>query len=381
MAKSKTDITEVFSGDEIAIKDLIKVFWDRRIYFIVCMTIMLLLAVVQIVSTKKYFSSVSKYITEQSPSMANDASSGFSELLGLPSKSKSQGTSFSDPSFFPTILGSQSFLSPLMKESFYFEIYDKNMTLKEFVLQYDDNSFLSKVISKVRGLPQRMFSSFQNNESRTSQIKNSNSGSKNSTSVPIERYELISPILELSSSDLSAMSLLAKRIDVSFSGNIVTISTEMPDALVCAQLNQLVSARLLDFVIENETEKERRDLEFLERRVISAKENFQSSQKNLAIFKDKNQGVISAAAAIEQQRLQSEYNIFFEIYRQLASDLENKKVALEEKVPVFTVFEPVYVPVSPVGVGSVRSIVLFLALGFVLGGLIILIIIFKTLFK
>src|SRR5690606_12994998 len=55
-------------------------------------------------------------------------------------------------------------------------------------------------------------------------------------------------------------------------------------------------------------------------------------------------GNMTAVAAIEGQRLENEYNLAFDIYRNFSTELEQLKVKLNQDTPVFTVVESVRVP-------------------------------------
>ena len=44
------------------------------------------------------------------------------------------------------------------------------------------------------------------------------------------------------------------------------------------------------------------------------------------------------------QQLQAEYNLAFNVYTELAKQLETKRIKLKEDQPIFTIIEPVSVP-------------------------------------
>ena len=48
----------------------------------------------------------------------------------------------------------------------------------------------------------------------------------------------------------------------------------------------------------------------------------------------------------EYQNLQNEMNIAFEVYRGLATQLEQARISVKERTPVFSVLEPVQIPLD-----------------------------------
>lgn len=52
----------------------------------------------------------------------------------------------------------------------------------------------------------------------------------------------------------------------------------------------------------------------------------------------------TAIAKTEEERLQSEYQIAFSVYNELAKQLETAKIQVKEETPVLTVIEPITIP-------------------------------------
>lgn len=343
---------------------------------------MVIIALVQIATTPKFFVAKSTFLSDNAAK--TEVSGGFVDLLGISTSGSASG-SMRDPDFFPTIMNSQAFQLALMKETFYFGTLGKEMSLEEFASQYDDRSLVKKIMAPILSIPGKVISLIEKDPPKPvlqevdEDISNSNTDAVDTVSEEFQNKTLVSPIVNLTGNQLNAMAGLKSRIVVSASGKLVTITVRMPDALVAAQVNQLASEKLFDFVVKGETEKERRDLFYVERRVGIAKENFEQSQDLLAQFQDQNQGIISASARSQEQRLRSEHDILLGIYRKLATELEEKKIALEEKTPVFTVFDPVYVPVRPESSSSIKTIILNTFLGFFLAGTWVVFLILRAL--
>ena len=127
---------------------------------------------------------------------------------------------------------------------------------------------------------------------------------------------------------------------------MIGVSVEMPDPLAAAQVTNKVVALLTKKVTTYKSDKAKNNLEFIKSSFSDAKIEFEATQEKLASATDRNRNVSSATAQIDLQRLQNEYSLAFEVYKGLASQVEQGKIKLKEETPVFTVLEPVRVPVD-----------------------------------
>ena len=63
----------------------------------------------------------------------------------------------------------------------------------------------------------------------------------------------------------------------------------------------------------------------MEEQLATAEARFEEAQLTLAEFRDSNQGTLSAKAQTEEQRLNSEYQIAFNLYNGLTSAIRRGK--------------------------------------------------------
>ena len=64
---------------------------------------------------------------------------------------------------------------------------------------------------------------------------------------------------------------------------------------------------------------------------------------------DANKNVILQSVIIEQERLQNEMNLAYQVYSNVATQLQMAKAKVQEAKPVFAVVEPASVPLQPSG--------------------------------
>ena len=64
----------------------------------------------------------------------------------------------------------------------------------------------------------------------------------------------------------------------------------------------------------------------------------------------------------EQERLQNDMSLAYQIYSQVANQLQVSRAKVQEEKPVFAVVEPAVVPLKPSGMGLKIYILLFVFL-------------------
>ena len=130
---------------------------------------------------------------------------------------------------------------------------------------------------------------------------------------------------------------------------MTTVSVSVQDPLVAAMMVDTVLVKLQKYITTYKTTKAQEDCNSLEQLFKQRKEEYYAAQEKYAIFSDANQGVIKQSVRIEQERLQNEQNLAFQLYSQVATQLELAKAKLQEEKPYFAILEPARVPLYPSG--------------------------------
>lgn len=79
---------------------------------------------------------------------------------------------------------------------------------------------------------------------------------------------------------------------------------------------------------------------------MKLKKKYRDVQNRLAVYKDKNKYVNTAVNRIKIESLEDEYSLVYGVYMELAKQLEAKYLQVTEDTPVFTILNPVSVPVE-----------------------------------
>lgn len=125
---------------------------------------------------------------------------------------------------------------------------------------------------------------------------------------------------------------------------ILTVSVQMQNPVVSAEVTQIVLQKLQDYIIAYRTSKVKDDLAFTRKIFGEAREAYYKAQQAYAVFEDTNRNLISSSYRTEQERLKNEMTLTFNVYNSLAQKLEQDKLRVQEQTPVYTVIEPATIP-------------------------------------
>lgn len=122
------------------------------------------------------------------------------------------------------------------------------------------------------------------------------------------------------------------------------ISLEMQDPFVVATVVEAVMENLKDYMSDYRTSKVRQDVENLSLIYEQRKQDYYAAQQAYAQYVDGNRSVALRSAQAESERLQQEMNLAYQVYSQIATQLEAARIKEQEAKPVFAVLEPVAIP-------------------------------------
>jgi uncharacterized protein involved in exopolysaccharide biosynthesis len=349
-------------NDEIDLIEVAKNIWSERKLIYKITAVFFILSIIFAVGTPKEFKSETILLVETGgTSSVNGLLQQFGGLAGLSLGGTQNGDNLS-PEIFPQIIHSTPFLVEIMAEKIHSSKLDSSITVYEYLSTQIKPSVMDVFLNYTIGLPRKIISLFDKKE-------------QPDYTLP----ELINVPLNLTGQQCAIMGALASRVKVE-SGEIngtIKISAEMPDPLSSAELTNLVFKYLSKYMIEYRIQKVKTDLDFITKQNAEAKQRYFEAQQKLAYFRDANRNVSLASSRTEEERLQNENTLAFNVYNGLSQQLEQSKLKVQEKTPVFKVIDPAKVPLN--NFKPNRSLILFaltffgviLGIGIVIGKLII----------
>ena len=125
---------------------------------------------------------------------------------------------------------------------------------------------------------------------------------------------------------------------------IIRMQVTEQDPLIAAVIADSVRAALNDFIIEYRTNKARQDYHYMNNLYLEAKAEYMRTQAAYTSFADANLNLNSARAQSKRDDLEKEMQLAYNVYSQLANQLQLVKAKIQESTPAYTVLESSTVP-------------------------------------
>lgn len=153
---------------------------------------------------------------------------------------------------------------------------------------------------------------------------------------------------------------------------IIQVTATAQDPQVAWKMGKTVTENLQKYVANYRTEKARHDLLYYQELYDEARAKYFSAQQKYASYVDANQGLVFQRVRTEQERLQNEANLAYQIYNQTAQQLQLAKAKVQQDTPVVALIQPASVPTKPSKPSKMTILVAFMFIGFCLGAVIVL---------
>lgn len=140
----------------------------------------------------------------------------------------------------------------------------------------------------------------------------------------------------------------------------VTVTLQNPK--VAAVVADSVVHKLQEHIINYRTSKAKEDCAYLEKLFEERRQEYYAAQKKYADYVDTHDDLILQSVRAEQERLQNDMSLAYQVYSQVANQLQVARAKVQEEKPVFAVVEPAVVPLLPSGTGTTMYIIGFVFL-------------------
>ena len=150
--------------------------------------------------------------------------------------------------------------------------------------------------------------------------------------------------------------------DVDKKTGITTVTVTLQDPMVTAAITDTVVVKLQEYITAYRVSKAQQDCAYLEQLYKERQQEYYAAQQNYANYMDANKGVVLQSALTERERLQNDMNLAYQVYSQVATQLQVARAKVQEAKPVFAVVEPASVPLLPSGTSKKVILVGFIFL-------------------
>ncbi|BFK01124.1 chain-length determining protein [Bacteroides xylanisolvens] len=170
--------------------------------------------------------------------------------------------------------------------------------------------------------------------------------------------------IELSKKESKKIAALKKMITASVdkktSMTSVTATFQAPK--VAAVVADSVVKKLQEYIIDYRTFKAKEDCIYLEKLFKERQQEYYAAQKKYADYLDSHDNLILQSVRAEQERLQNDMSLAYQVYSQVAGQLQVARAKVQEEKPVFAIVEPAVVPLEPSGTSRKVYVLAFIFL-------------------
>lgn len=174
--------------------------------------------------------------------------------------------------------------------------------------------------------------------------------------------------IELNVEESRKLALLKNAISASIDKEtaVTTVTVSFQDPKITAIVADSVVHKLQEFIINYRTSKAKEDCVYLEKLFKERQREYYEAQKRYAHYVDSHDNLVLQSVRTEQERLQNDMSLAYQVYSQVANQLQVARAKVQEEKPVFAVVEPAVVPLRTSGPGLKVYILVFVFL-FVMG--------------
>lgn len=315
----------------IDVAELFRHFIKKKKLFVNSLLFFVGLGILIILLTRNHYQSNVKFIAQTT---GNSGASGLMRQLGGLSGLnigglQGGGEEGISPLMYQEVIYSIPFLSKLSAKTLY--QYEGTDTVKigEFVAATMRPSLKTAIKMYTIGLPKILFK----NEAPALDF----SGEMGDSLIFIKR-ELM-PVFNEFRKVIS--------LETDPSSGVITMTVETVNPEVSAQIAAYAFEFLSEFVVARKTEKAEQNLEFVQVQFEESKADFIEKQNNLATFRDRNQNLNFSSGRATEERLLAEFNIASSLYTNMAVQLDQAKIKVQEDIPVLSIINPPVVSYQP----------------------------------
>jgi LPS O-antigen subunit length determinant protein (WzzB/FepE family) len=329
---------------------LIKTLWDGRRTVIIWTCIFIALGLIAALTMQRKYT-VTTVMVPQTSSKGGSSLSSLASLAGVDLSSTSSAEI--SPLIYPQIVSSVPFRLELLYTPLHFTKVDTPVDMMTYSQEYAKPALMEAVKKYTIGLPSLLMKAIRG-EKEDTVLPDSTSEGPKPLVITNEEGEMLEKIGE-------SVSLVVDKKE-----GFLTLTVKGIEPIQTAELAMKALQLLQDEVTRLQTEKAQSDLDYIQARYDEAKAEAEQYQERLAVITDRSQSMTTTRDRIERDRIQSKYTIANSIYTEMAKQLEQSKMQVKKDTPVFTIIQPVKVPIQSSNSRS-KTLIMWTFFGVVIG--------------
>jgi len=338
--------------DEIDFVYLTKLFWNSRRKIYKSILIFTCIGVLAAIFTQKEYTASTTMVFQSGEGLDIGGNlGGLAAIAGVNLGGMSSETGIS-PALYSQIINSIPFQKEVLKFPLTIKGESKKTSLFEYYSKIYNPSLFGYLKKYTIGLPGLIVKSFK----EIPEAKELN------ISDPFK-------LLSITDDEKELIEQLEDQIilEVNEKDGFLSLSVNMPEAIAAAELTNKVQELLQSYIIKFKIEASNEQLKFINERYNEKEKDFKVKQERLARFRDQNKNVNSALAQTKLEELQSDYDLVYGVLAELAKQKETQLIQVKKDSPVFTILNPVIIPIERSNTKPIFILVIWIFLGWIFG--------------
>lgn len=325
---------------EIDLMEYARKLWESRKTLLIASGIAAVLGVVIALTTPRQYT-VTVTLAPESGKSGGGSLSGIASMLGMGGFSMGSDADALNVMLYPNIVSSTPFILDLMDTPVKtIDEEQPDTTLTGYLTEYTKKSLMGTVISLPFKAIGGVISLFKEEEPEVT------------GPGTIDPFQLTKDQAKIAE---GIKKLIVANVDKKT--GITTVSVTMQDPMVAAMLTDTVLLKLKQHITKYRVSKAEEDCKYWESINNQRRDEYYAKQKEYAEYVDANKNVVLQSVQIEQERLQNDMNLAYQVYSNVATQLQMARAKVQEAKPVFVIVEPASVPLQASGTSRAMTVI------------------------
>ena len=325
---------------EIDLMEYARKLWESRKTLLIASGIAAVLGVVIALTTPRQYT-VTVTLAPESGKSGGGSLSGIASMLGMGGFSMGSDADALNVMLYPNIVSSTPFILDLMDTPVKtIDEEQPDTTLTGYLTEYTKKSLMGTVISLPFKAVGGVISLFKEEEPEVT------------GPGTIDPFQLTKDQAKIAE---GIKKLIVANVDKKT--GITTVSVTMQDPMVAAMLTDTVLLKLKQHITKYRVSKAEDDCKYWENLNNQRRDEYYAKQKEYAEYVDANKNVVLQSVQIEQERLQNDMQLAYQVYSNVATQLQMARAKVQEAKPVFAIVEPASVPLKTSGTSRAMTVI------------------------
>lgn len=330
---------------QISIVEMLHIIKGDKKWMSVFVGVFALLGLVAAFTTPKTYTSTVMLAPEESGSGFSGSISSLASMVGMNMKIGQTGDALY-PEIYPDLVSSTDFIVGL----FPVQVFTKDNSVHCDYFTYLDKYTKTGLMDYPMAAIAMCMEKLRGQEAQPA------SGDNISTPLWLSKDE----------DDVAKSISGALKCSVDKKTNVITISVTDQDPLVAALMADSVRDHLQVAITDYRTKKAKVDLSYMQKLFDEAKMQYDEARKKYARSADANQDLTLQTYQKEQDELENEMQLKYNIYEEVTQQFQLAKAKVQERTPAFTIVQSATVPTKHSSRGKAITLAIWMFAGFAL---------------